>query len=1248
MPPPTIPLAARYRAFASHPSSTTLSHVLGLLQNGYLDKASRVAVAQIRRSSGVAGSGSGSGVGSSSIGSTQSSSSSLERRSMSQRQNFRTYSASAAQTVDHESQDYHQHHHSSPSTSDQSSSSTFHHFSTPFSDRPHRSKYTSSQPNQPIRDQAITKDKKFFVAFDYPDAWSMLPEDFYSRLYNGAFQSASHFSHDFELKSFETRHLGSIGNLLGVFALFRDTAEHEDWLWLITKLDRLTDILDNVKPPPRQRGLQSLVCSIRGYALAFTGDSEKAKEVLGNLQYLDSRNPGNTLPTSYSIAALAYVEMGEWELAMKRMRGAIDRAVQRMTSNDATKLRQECDYPSFDFGLLQSYEKSVLDASRNDDLIELVRTASYTVRKFLINSTQRHHPFSMQLTDLLLGTLARVGSPVEWWTDRFNADSSVNTRTLGIFLFIAITRDRTKIQEAINLLDIFIANGTSVPTSAAINLCSLLVTESTSDAWKLYQRICQEYPNFTHGALSQAMRLAGQAGWVEEEQRLWNQISTNYTPTGKDRLVAARYHAYRGRVADTLAMLETRVGPNFESKPAALEILFTAYINANNSQGAERVLNQINAIEPRIYPYNALLQLYADQVNVEAAVRLFDELSNSTLRPDIHSYTSLISLFAHRRDPVNADNVFQAMIDAGIEPDAIAHAAVIDAEVETGEWVAALDRYNRLPRQFKHHQAVSTAIIKALVALSSPPEHVMSVFRRITNPNRHTWALVIQNACDASEMEVARELYEEMDEMSKSNKGPSPDAYAFSILLHGYMRLGDGASARAVYDEMLSREVLPSSVTYGMIVKSFAEARGERSLEQAHDFAMNVSKQAKAGNIADRRHEKALINQNIFSPLVVAHGKNQNFDMAQKYFDLAQDGSGENRESVHMYTQLMDVYRRAGDSDKVLEIWNKTFQLACDTASFRKSTSGGEQEGGTSSTPALTSRSNDNVLCIPLSIALDSLSISGNYLQVKKIWNDVQDAGFGFDAGNYNHLSVALARTGDVEGAFKIADQILLRRYEEIKFRKNEAMRDAQNLKSVQIEQDLDHQDLYDDALELAKFDITDRPVEPFQGPPNRRHMFHGRSPFTSEARNDPTSELELKLLSSWRPSDILWRPSLLTISVLDTAYAQLEDAKARRAWLPLSISDENENEDAAAGTTTSGSVAGGVEGGERKKRTYGIVLPLFGGVPVRNHYTGQPHRKGPTELLKSINKRYARLVGLIMFHRKKRMARKIRDRQGR
>ncbi|WVR05408.1 hypothetical protein IAU60_002423 [Kwoniella sp. DSM 27419] len=1218
--PPRLPIVIP--RVAPQPASSAAAHLLSLVQNGHLDAAARVALSSLRRAQiGAGPSGSRSIASASTSASPQPGPSTYERRAVTPprpRHQSRSHSTAAA-VAEHDD------HHAGPSYQDLQSHPV-QAFAEPQIKRPSRRSLQARLPST-----AITADKRFFRCLHPPDDWADLPPAFHSRLKKGAFQSAAHFAHDFDMNAFQARQIGSVGHLFRIFALFKETAEYDDWRWLAGKLEECTAFLSEEGVEIKQKAVPAVITAVRAFALASMGEEPEARALLDSETITDVTGQYNQ-PMTHAIAALALVKLDLWDEATKQMAAAINKGVLRIASTD----HQEMDYPSYDYDLLKEYEQIVLDAGRPSDMMDVFRLISRNTRHFLVNTTKDGHAYPATISKVLFDALARLSDPLQWWLTEYEADTTDRRRltaSFGSLIFLAITRNRSRLPEALELFDLLLEKGVTLPSSSVIALCSKLLLESKEEAWIVYQRVRKSGIPLSHHARYRALQLASRAGWKEEEQKMWQEICETSKPTWKDRTTGAVAHARFGRVQETMASLEARVGPDYQEHPGALEILFTAYINANDAGNAYAVLQKINTIAPRLYPYNALLQLYADQGNVPAAVQLFDELITSPLKPTQHSYTALISLFAHRRDPMNADNCFRAMIEAGLEPDKIAYGAIINAEVESGEWLAAAKRWSKLPPEIKTHRSIASAIVRALVMLSSPTEHVLALFRQISKPSDRTWALVIQSACDSGDMDLARDLFEEMEHVSRETNGTSePITYTMSILLHGYMQHGDGASARAVYDEMVKREVIPSSVTYGMIVKSFADARGDRSLEQAHDFAITVYKQAQGGYIADRRHQKALVNQNIFSPLVVAHGRAQNWEMAQEYHDMI--GDDRSKESVHMYAQIMDVHRRAGNVEKVLENWNKAFSIACDVASFRPPSK--EVDPAAAERPM---RSNDNILCIPLSIALDSLSTVGKYHDVKRIWNDVESAGFGFDAANYNHLCVALARTGDVMGAFMVADQILLKRYEEVKQRKNEAVRESASFLSLQEigrrNNSLDVNDMEQiiasDAEEDAiSLDVVDRPVQPFYGPPNRRSAMHQRSPFTPEAKADPTAQLNLRLLQSWRPSDVLWKPSLLTLSVLDTAYAQLEEASRRRAWVPLTLSDEAENEDDS----------GAIEGSDAKpnKRTFGVVLPLFGNMPVRNHMTGQPSRKGPTEILRSLNKRYSRIVGLIMFHRKKRV----------
>ncbi|KAE8540899.1 hypothetical protein D1P53_002251 [Cryptococcus gattii VGV] len=1159
--------------------------------------------------------------------------------------------------------------------------------------------------------QILSVQNQFINPAFPPSPEFCVPSNLYQKLRHREFNSARDFIREFSMlvpEPLAFKKLGSISNLAWIFELFRQTANGDEWAWLANSLEKLLN-LDTIGDS-NQKAMPLMAAAVRAFAVAQLGSSSaKVEEVLQKGRSLTSTLITHSL--SHAIASLAYVQVEEWDKARKEMVTGLTRIIARITTHNG----QVNAYPKYDYHYLKMYEEAVLAADRNHDLVDFLRICSTSFRHQLVQSTKPMHRLHEDVARIFFRALTRVNNPIQWWTEEYSQHPTARTRWLGVLMFVGLSQDRSRLQDALDLHQVLADRGITVPADAAIFLCEQMAVTRHEDAKEILQRMKTVHSPLSRTAQRRILSFAGRVGWMEEEAAAWHVLSAEWEASWYDRVELAKTYAQRGKVEETIGVLKERVGEHWSNEPSALEILFTAHLAANEAEEARCLLDRMTALRgPSIYAYNALLKLYAGQVNVNSAVSTFDLLIESGLVPDLYTYTTLITLFAKRRDPVNAENVYRAMIEAGIKPDPVAHAAMINAEVQAGNWGQAAKRWSSLDPQVRMTDPVLSAIMQALVWLPAPMESVIKLFRQIKKPTSNAWALVILSACDSGDMDHARDLYEEMDTLSRQSLGPSPNVYHFSILLHGYIRTDDAASSKAVYNEMIKRGILPSSVTYGMIIQSFTDARGERALEQAHAFAMSVHAEVGKGQIADIGAERALISQNIFSPLVRAHGELQRWEEAQNYFDLADsDGLNGPRQRVQMWTQLMDVYRRAGDTDKVLEVWEKIYNYAVENVTFKPSwvTRGPRQD--------LPVRTNDSILCIPLSIALDSLSSAGRYKEVRKVWSAVDAAGFGFDAENYNHLTVALIRIGDVEGGFRLAEMVLMRRYARYRFRRREAMRERREPmeemdKSREEEEAWDltadefdgKEDEYaeeEEQDELEK-ELLGLQVQPVFGPPNRRHKYDLSSPFPPPKEYSDVSSAERSamekaetasqaetLLKRWRPSDALWKPSIITISVIDHALQQLEEMKTRRVWIPLSREEQAEAEAKIAldpsrpldtyrtlcpcptdeplhGRKQSESSSPSLSLSEFdldrdaefnsssndqdpnqpvQKGVYGIVLPIFGNVPVRHFRTHRILEMTPGSFALSLRRKYSRLADLIMFHRKKRGNARMKETKG-
>jgi hypothetical protein len=522
----------------------------------------------------------------------------------------------------------------------------------------------------------------------------------------------------------------------------------------------------------------------------------------------------------------------------------------------------------------------------------------------------------------------------------------------------------------------------------------------------------------------------------------------------------------------------------------------------------------------------------------------------------------------------------------------------------------------------------------------------MTFFRRLEDPNARAWALAIQAAADDDNQVLARSLFDEMDSRSKLDPlCPAPTVYVFSILLAMYLRAGDRASSRAVYDTMIYRDILPTSVTYGIITTSYANSAGESSAEQAHNFAMTVYDITIASEMP---HSRGNASENVFGPLLIAAGRAQDMDRVKQYYDLIRSTGCT---SFTLTTKLMDAYRRNGQIKPMYRLWLRLFRKALHTVP--------RLSPGMAPDPMhKTTRSQNNLLCVPLSITMRAFAAAGLHGRIHELWRTVRTSGFGFDASNYNHLAQSLLRTGDIETAFFIVDRVLIPRYDEVRERVNRAQRMTLCLPPVEAsppdaEQeaigDWDTPEL-DDALASVPMNLTSEDVAE-RGPrvSNRRKGFLASPRGTRWAHEEETSgsgsgsgsdsngpaEPDLDILRYWRPSDILWRPSRATARLLEQVYTSLEDQRAYQAWLGVSIGDddadlehehEHNAEDAIPALTILDPAAA---------RNVNNIQHI-----AVKHRDGSPVHSTPKALLIRLNRRYARAVALIEFYRLKRKRR--------
>lgn len=618
-----------------------------------------------------------------------------------------------------------------------------------------------------------------------------------------------------------------------------------------------------------------------------------------------------------------------------------------------------------------------------------------------------------------------------------------------------------------------------------------------------------------------------------------------------------------------------------------ISIHIKACFAANDLEDAVQNLQLLSRLDvtPSIPDFVSVISMCARRNDATSAQAIFDQLLSSGLSPNLHAYSALISAYGRTKDSRNAEKVYQTMIDSGIVPDMLCLATLINAYLEGGDWSMAGQVWKSLSVDDRQNTHIVSVMLKGLVLLAAPMAEVEKVFRQsfpdLRTADSRAWALVIQSACDSGDMGKAEALFEELIAHGQ------PNVYHFSIILKEYLQQRNITRAQEIFAEMRQRNVVPSSVTYGIVVKSLVEGVWINPAQNAFQLVESLL----SGSDVPGRGSRSNWAEDIIGPLMTDSVRRADAEAAGAYFARIVEAGFQ--PSIPMYTRLLDAHRREGNLEGMQSVWAQIVAFAS------RPSLGEEGEPITK-----------NALCIPLSIYMDAMSAACRHLEVARVWQDVASRGFAFDSQNWNHLVIALIRAGEPERAFKITEDVLIPMADKVWARQTKPMRPSTtNIDNANAENTPMPERADSPAHVLLRSVEGDDPSftppslddsEPASRPPNRRAEYASHPVLRQmEATSSGPEEkvhINPSYFARWRPSDITWRPSFLTIAVLERAYAQLERNRPVMALLAGSSEEEVENES---------------EVDEAK-------------------------RSSPFALMTKLNSKYTRTVSLIMFHRKK------------
>ncbi|KAI9000808.1 hypothetical protein BD414DRAFT_472820 [Trametes punicea] len=536
---------------------------------------------------------------------------------------------------------------------------------------------------------------------------------------------------------------------------------------------------------------------------------------------------------------------------------------------------------------------------------------------------------------------------------------------------------------------------------------------------------------------STALFLASRSGDVAMADKHYKFLSQHLRADLDDKATYMHAYAVSGKPARVAELFDELfpTGPDHPSKQQRPNIVhyttvIFAHAQVGDLDGVNVWLGKLSraGLRPDLHVYSIILQSFASRGDIESMSTLLDQIRQNNVTLNAVTYTTLISTLAERQDPIAAERIYKRAIDEGVIPDRAMITAIMNAHVEAGSWHGAIRAFDYLNTPERPGAALTievfNTLMKAYVLIGAPFRIVANLFRQLgaakLRPDVRTFALLIQSACDSGFMDIAEDLYKEMERLhtQESQTSLRTNVYILTIMMRGYLHLGRRLKAKGVLDRMKELGVQPNAITYASIMKAYSEQTTEGGTKVAEDLLKSLMTGSESKPWLQLERGRRIALETVFRPLLNAYAKKEMVDEVERVHREMMDAG--TAPSLGSLTALLDVYRRTGNIQAVREVWPEIHRLGLEYTRQNSFLSAGQ-----SGAPSLSGLG--IVMCIPLSIYIDALSAAGEHPEVAHVWKALKDQGLLFDSHNWNHLVTALVRAGETHRAFDIVENVILK-----------------------------------------------------------------------------------------------------------------------------------------------------------------------------------------------------------------------------
>ncbi|CAN1157091.1 Pentatricopeptide repeat-containing protein At5g16420, mitochondrial [Linum perenne] len=259
-------------------------------------------------------------------------------------------------------------------------------------------------------------------------------------------------------------------------------------------------------------------------------------------------------------------------------------------------------------------------------------------------------------------------------------------------------------------------------------------------------------------------------------------------------------------------------------------------------------------VVPNVFTANILINALCKMNDMEAALKVFDEMPVMRMIPNVVTYTTILGGYASRGDMEKAKKVLNDLLDKGWLPDATTYTILMDGYCKQGRLADAIkvmddmevepndvtygvmieafcrdkragEAYNLFDDMLQKNYVPSSGLCCKVIDVlceEGKVDDACGLWRRMLKknclPDNAILSTLIHWLCKVGKPREARKLFDEFE------MGSSPSLLTYNTLIAGMCGSGELGEAGKLWDGMLEKGHKPNAFTYSLLISGFCEA----------------------------------------------------------------------------------------------------------------------------------------------------------------------------------------------------------------------------------------------------------------------------------------------------------------------------------------------------------------------------------------------------------------------------------------